>query len=579
MAAQLLLLARHISPPVTADRELLDRFSSTRDNDAFSELVRRHGPIVYRICRRLVGAAAADDAFQATFLLLATRTTAAKAATSVGGWLVGVAGRVARQIRRAAQRRQQHESTAACQTPVESTDSTPDLLDQFRILDEELARLPDRLRDPLVSCLLQGRTQEQAAAESGHTTRTVRRRLEEAKRLLRDRLLRRGVTPAVATGLVAGLASVSVAIPAGLGTQTVAVVFDFLTGGAAIASPPVVLAKGVATTMLARKVMTLMTVVAVGLTSLGIVLAEDPKPNQPPTPANAPDPRVPLVQAPPTLPAPIQLGQLAQNLKAGEPQVVIQGLCMRVTGGFCEESGLTVDNPQTSPMLLPWIVTTLNPREVKMLTAMIRGLQAQERVDILSRPMITVHENQTGYFQVGQTFEVATPLEATKDNGKTAPTPKITKVSYAFAPGMSLRVTPKIDKDSGKILLRVDAQIISAGEHVNVNSVAPTANGQNASTTSTTPSMNTETVQTTVKLPTGGTAGLIVNSVAPAANGQNAPTTSTVPSMNVETVQTTVMIPAGGTAVIGNAIGSGQDKTKKTEMLWVLTAHLVRGKP
>ncbi|HEV3437004.1 MAG TPA: sigma-70 family RNA polymerase sigma factor [Gemmata sp.] len=536
MAAQLLLLARNISPPVAADRELLDRFTSTRDNDAFSELVRRHGPIVYRICRRLVGTAAADDAFQATFLLLATRTTAAKAATSVGGWLVGVAGRVARQIRRAAQRRRQHESTAACQTPVESTDSTPDLLDQFRILDEELARLPDRLRDPLVSCLLQGRTQEQAAAESGHTTRTVRRRLEEAKRLLRDRLLRRGVTPAVATGLVAGLASVSVAIPAGLGMRTVAVVFDFLTGGAAIASPPVVLAKGVATTMLARKVMTLMTVVAVGLTSLGIVLADDPRPNQPPTPAKAPDPRVPIVQALPTLPAPIQLGQLAQNLKAGEPQVVIQGLCMQVTGGFCEESGLTVDNPKTGEMS-SWVLTTLNLREVKMLTAMIRGLQAQERVDILSRPMITVLENQTGYFQAGQTFDVAAPPEATKDNGKTVPASKIPKVSYSVGPCVALKVTPKIDKDSGKILLRVDAQTTSIGGHV------------------------------------------IVNSVTPAANGQNTLTTSTVPSMNVETVQTTVMLPDGGTAVIGNVIGSAQDRTKKTEMLWVLTAHLVRGKP
>ena len=77
-----------------SDAALLARFADTRDNDAFTELVRRHGPVVYRVCRRLVGSTAADDAFQATFLVLATRISAARAAGSVGGWLVGVAGRL-----------------------------------------------------------------------------------------------------------------------------------------------------------------------------------------------------------------------------------------------------------------------------------------------------------------------------------------------------------------------------------------------------------------------------------------------------------------------------------------------------
>lgn len=310
--------------------------------------------------------------------------------------------------------------------------------------------------------------------------------------------------------------------------------------------------------MLARKVMTLMTVVAAGLTSLGIVLAEDPKPNQPPTTAKmvAPQPLpVQFAPQPPSSPpiqpplAPTatdaankpsetlqkQLKQIEQTLKPGELQVVIQGLCLQVTGGFVEESGLTVDNPKMFD-LSPCFVTTLNPREAKMLTAMIRGLKAQERLDILSRPQLTIPENQTGYFQVGQTFDVAALTEATKDNGKTVPAPKTPKVSYSVGPCVTLKVTPKIDKDSGNILLRVDAQTTSIGGNV------------------------------------------IVNSAAPAAKGQNAPTTSTVPSMNVETIQTTVMLPDGGTAVIGNVTKSALDKAKKTEMLWVLTAHLVRGK-
>src|SRR5581483_3055742 len=236
--AALLSLFRHATRAATPvpDAELLDRFGAGRDQEAFAELVRRHGPVVYRVCRRLVGPDAADDAFQAAFLVLATRLDAARATASVGGWLVGVAGRVARQMRRAADRRARHETAAAQARAIERSDDAIELADQFRVLDEELARLPDRLRDPVVLCLLQGRTQEQAAAELGRDARTLRRRLERAKQVLRARLERRGVIPAVAAGLVAGAGSVSAAVPEGLGTRTVATVFDFLTGGTASAA-------------------------------------------------------------------------------------------------------------------------------------------------------------------------------------------------------------------------------------------------------------------------------------------------------------------------------------------------------
>src|SRR5262245_47556834 len=179
MAALLLPLFPHAVPTAApvSDAELLDPFTACPDEAAFTELVRRHGPVVYRVCRRLVGPDA-DDAFQASFLVLATRPDAARTATSVGGWLIGVAGRVARQMRRAAGRRARHEAGAAAETRrADWPDRTPELADQFRALDEELARLPDRLRDPVVLCLLQGLTQEQAAAEIGRDARTLRRRL------------------------------------------------------------------------------------------------------------------------------------------------------------------------------------------------------------------------------------------------------------------------------------------------------------------------------------------------------------------------------------------------------------------
>src|SRR5689334_780803 len=86
------------------DAELLSRYIAGRDEHAFAALVRRHGPVVYGVCRRLVGPDAADDAFQATFLVLATRAATIRKAESVGSWLVGVAGRVASQMRKVERR-------------------------------------------------------------------------------------------------------------------------------------------------------------------------------------------------------------------------------------------------------------------------------------------------------------------------------------------------------------------------------------------------------------------------------------------------------------------------------------------
>lgn len=176
-----LLLRNAVSPAPDAD--LLHRFITSRDGEAFAELVRRHGPVVFRVCRRLVGSAAADDAFQATFLVLATRARAVRKAESVGSWLVGVAGRVASQMRDAQLRRERRENAFGRERLDQANAHPVDVIDLGRILDEELARLPDRLRGPIVACLLRGQTHDQAAAECGESARTLRRRLDEAKRL------------------------------------------------------------------------------------------------------------------------------------------------------------------------------------------------------------------------------------------------------------------------------------------------------------------------------------------------------------------------------------------------------------
>lgn len=278
-------------PTLTPEAELLGRFVASRDEPSFAELVRRHGPVVYRVCRRIVGQSAADDAFQATFLVLATRAEKVRKAASVGSWLVGVAGRVARQMRRQANRRCEPPGDLVnrrCEPP-----GAPDTADLAAVLDDELARLPDELRAPLVACLVQHRTHQQAAAELGSSERTVRRRLDEAKQLLRERLERRGVVPAVAAALMAGVGQASADLPVQLPERAVGLVFDFFAGGAAVRSCPAAIAKGVTMSAKPWTVTAAVLAVAVGVTVLGVGLAGDPPKAEtiPPVDRRKPDPK------------------------------------------------------------------------------------------------------------------------------------------------------------------------------------------------------------------------------------------------------------------------------------------------
>ena len=259
------------------DGDLLARFVASRDEAAFAELLHRHGPLVYRVCRRLLDASTADDAFQATFLVLATRANRVRKAASVGSWLIGVAGRVARQTRRRT-RLPAPLRVAANQAGEMSQLETAEL---GAALDDELTRLPDALRAAAVECLVNEKTQADAAKALGESERTVRRRVAEARRLLRERLERRGVVPAVTVGLVASIGTAA-AVPLRLSNSTVSVVFDFLAGGAAVASAPAVLAKGVAMSGLRKTLAASVAALAVGFSMLGLSMASDgPKPSEP----------------------------------------------------------------------------------------------------------------------------------------------------------------------------------------------------------------------------------------------------------------------------------------------------------
>src|SRR6266404_586634 len=198
---------RHAARPPVAERlsdgALLERYIAHRDDRAFSELVERHGPMVLGVCRRVTGNAHdADDAYQATFLVLVRRAAAIRPRDRVGNWLYGVACRTARHAHARALRQREREQATAVPHPV----AEPVLPQDWRpILDQELQQLPEKYRAAVVLCELEGRPRHDAAQHLGVPEGTLSSRLAAARRLLADRLTRRGVAPAIA-GLAAVLA-------------------------------------------------------------------------------------------------------------------------------------------------------------------------------------------------------------------------------------------------------------------------------------------------------------------------------------------------------------------------------------
>jgi RNA polymerase sigma-70 factor (ECF subfamily) len=175
------------------DAQLLRRFAARRDQEAFARLVERHGPLVLGVCRRVLGTVQdAEDAFQATFLVLARRAASIRDPELLGNWLYGVASRIARKARAAVQKRQMHEKPSPLLPSLVAPTATADP-DLGPVLDEELSRLPEKYRAAVVLCYLQGKTNEEAARLLRWPTGTVKGRLARARDLLRDRLARRGL--------------------------------------------------------------------------------------------------------------------------------------------------------------------------------------------------------------------------------------------------------------------------------------------------------------------------------------------------------------------------------------------------
>lgn len=254
------------------DAELLRQFLDHNDESAFTELVRRHGPMVFAVCRSaLRHEQDAEDCFQATFLVLARKAGTIRKHESVASWLHGVAFRVACNVRRKKQENRWDESR---EPEMRAADPLLDMTvrELQGVVSEELDRLPAAYRTPLVLCCLEGRSQSEAAQLLGWSKGKLRGRLNRARARMRERLKKRGF--AVSAGVFTTvLAAQAPSLPAQILRTAAEAALGYAAGRAAAGTVPariVSLAEGVIQTMIATKCKTILALLlAIGLAAAG----------------------------------------------------------------------------------------------------------------------------------------------------------------------------------------------------------------------------------------------------------------------------------------------------------------------
>jgi RNA polymerase sigma factor (sigma-70 family) len=266
------LLRRHAGEEVggaLSDGQLLERFVGGRDQAAFETLFWRHGPMVLAVCRRLLGPADAEDAFQATFLVLVRKAASIGRREAVGAWLYRVAYRVALRARSSAR--------PAMDLPPEGPPAAPDeeaaaWRDLRPLLDEAIAGLPEKYRAPVVLCYLEGRTNEEAARELGCPKGTVAVRLMRARERLRRRLERcRLLLPAALLAVVLSGRARAEPVEAALAGTTIKAALGAAAGGTmtgAASAHAAALAQGAMRAMYLRK----MKLTVAFLIALGVIV-------------------------------------------------------------------------------------------------------------------------------------------------------------------------------------------------------------------------------------------------------------------------------------------------------------------
>jgi RNA polymerase sigma factor (sigma-70 family) len=267
---------RHLEAVASAgtlsDSQLLQRFLDTRDEAAFNVLLQRHGPLVWSVCQRVLRCDHhAEDVFQATFLVLARKAASIRKQKSLASWLYGVAYRLSRQLR-ARELRRPVPVAVPIADPTQDPSLRASVVELQTVLDEELHRLSEPYRMPLVLCFLEGKTRDEAAEHLGWSVSTLKRRLDRAREVLRTRLCRRGVTLSsalLATVLTQDLAAAPVPTTLLVPTGKAAVLVAHGQAATAIVSTQVVtLTEGVLQAMMMTKVK-LATALVLAVATLG----------------------------------------------------------------------------------------------------------------------------------------------------------------------------------------------------------------------------------------------------------------------------------------------------------------------
>jgi len=298
-------LLQHVRAALTerkpgSDAELLDRFIVHGDEKAFAALMQRHAPLVLGVCRRVLRHNQdAEDVFQATFLVLARRAGAIRRRTSLASWLYGVAYRLALKAQAAAARRSLHEKQLL---PSPARDTAADVTwgELRQVLDEELARLPEKFRAPLLLCYFNGQTQDEASRLLGCKTRTFKARLARARNLLRGRLEQRGLT--LSTALVGPLLGTDVPVASTVLCQSTVQAAKLFAvrgvQGGAVSARVLALAEGGLRSMFVTRLFVataLLSAVAVVLGGTGVLVSREgqPTPHVIGTPVNEPNTQQP----------------------------------------------------------------------------------------------------------------------------------------------------------------------------------------------------------------------------------------------------------------------------------------------
>jgi RNA polymerase sigma factor (sigma-70 family) len=274
------------------DGQLLEGFVRCREGAALEILIRRHGPMVWGVCRRLLSHHDAEDAFQATFLVLVRKAASVVPRELVANWLYGVAHQTARKARATAAKKRARERQVHDVPEPEAAgeDRGPDLR---ALLDRELSRLPDKYRVPIILCDLEGKTRKEAARQLGWPEGTVASRQARARALLAKRLARHGLSLSAGSLPSALAQGASACVPPAVVSDTIQaatlLAASPASAAAVISAEVAALCDGVLTMMWWNKIKTLGVVLLLAL-GLGAGLwAHRTQAGQPPAPDAAPD--------------------------------------------------------------------------------------------------------------------------------------------------------------------------------------------------------------------------------------------------------------------------------------------------